>query len=352
MATFGNYVQSVTQDKIIPSVIDGILSGNVLTYRLLGNGKRWDGEALKKPMMYQKNSSGGSYSGMDTLSTAQVATRVLFNYDPRQWYQSVVLSNLDLAVNNTQSRVLSLLQVEMETAKLSMMDDIGTAFYADGTGNSSKEFNGLANLVDDGSVTSTIGGLTRTDYSTALTSDVTTSVGALTTSQMATTFDAVKIGSDSPTLIVTTPTVWSYYEALLQPTVRANYDALGYPQVGKRQRFSSKAALNGEIGFDALMYRGTPVVSDEKCTAGYMYFLNEKYLEWYGLKHPQHGEVTVKVNNIQTNALDEYTPAVGCAWSGLKEPVNQDAEIGQIFLYGNLVNWSPRHQGVLQGITS
>ena len=110
MATFGDYIQSVTQDKIVPSVVDGAFNGNVLTARLLKNGKRWDGEALKRPMMYQKNSAQGSYSGFDTLSTNKVETRIISSFDPRQYYQSVVLSNLDLAVNATQSRVLDLLK--------------------------------------------------------------------------------------------------------------------------------------------------------------------------------------------------------------------------------------------------
>jgi len=351
MATFGNYVQSVTQDKIVPSVVDGVLNGNVLTHRLLGNGKRWSGEALKRPLMYQKNTAGGSYSGFDTLATNQVNTRVLMDFDPRQYYQSVVLSNLDLAVNATQEKVIDLLKVEMETAKLSMQDDVGTLFYADGTGNSNKDFLGLVAAVDDGTNVATYGSLARTTYS-ALNSSVTTGVGALTIAQMATAYDAAQIGADAPTLIVAPPAVWTFYEGLLQPTVRANYDSHGYPMVGKKSMYANRSALKGEIGFSALMYRGTPVVSDEKCTAGYMYFLNEKYLHWYGLKHPQHGEVSVKIKNVETDAIDEYTPAFGCAWSGLKEPVNQDAEIGQFFLYGNLVCWSPRHQAVLQGITS
>lgn len=351
MATFGNYVQSVTQDKIVPSVVEGALNGNVITMRLLGNGKRWSGEALKRPLKYQKNTSGGSYSGFDTLSTAQVNTRVLMEFDPRQYYQSVVLSNLDLAVNATQARVLDLLKVEMETAKLDMQDSVGTLFYGDGTGNSNKDFLGLAAAVDDGSVVATYGGLTRSSYD-PLDADVTTGVGALTLAQMASAYDAAKIGSDKPTLIATTESVWTFYEGLIQPHVRANYDAMGYRQVGKKGMYENKAALKGEIGFDALMYRGVPVVADEKCTSGYMYFLNENYLHWYGLKHPQHGEVKMNIKNIQTGVVEKMYPAYGCAWSGLKEPVNQDAEIGQLFLYGNLVCWSPRHQAVLQDVTS
>jgi len=350
--TFDSYVQSLTQDKIVPSVVDGAFNGNVLTARLLKNGKRWDGEALKRPMMYQKNSAQGSYSGFDTLSTNKINTRIISSFDPRQYYQSVVLSNLDLAVNATQSRVLDLLKVEMETAKMSMADSIGGLFYGDGTGNSNKDFLGLGAAVDDGTNVATYGTQTRSSYS-ALQSSVTTGVGALTISAMATSYNAAKVGTAKPTLIVTDESVWTYYESLVQPQIRANYDVGGYKQVTSMGMAENKSALGvGEVGFDALMYRGVPVVADEKCTSGFMYMLNEDYLKWYGLKHPQHGEVEMKINNIQSGAYENKVPVYGCAWTGLKEPVNQDAEIGQFLLYGNLVCWSPRHQAVLKGITS
>lgn len=350
MATFGNYVQSVTRQHIIPKVVEGIVNGNVLTMRLLSNSQEWSGESLKKPLMKSLNTSGGSYSGFDTFSTAQADTRVLFSYDPRQNYQSVVLSNLDLAVNATQDRVLDLLKVEMETAKISMMDRIGTQFYADGTGNSSKDFNGLANLVDDGTVASTVGGLTRATYPTSLNATVTTSVGAITVGRMRTAYDAATHGADTPSLIVTDKTTWSYLEALFAPQIRLNYE--GYSQVTAFDVVKDKQSLKGEIGFNAIMFRGTPIVKDEKCTTGYIYFLNEKYLQWYGLKHPSHEAVEISTTVMESGAYEKMPKVKGFAWTGLKEPVNQDAEIGQVLLYGNLVCWSPRHNSVLQGVTS
>lgn len=201
----------------------------------------------------------------------------------------------------------------------------------------------------DGDVVATYGGLTRSSYG-ALQSSVTDSVGALTLARMSTAFNAAQIGSEKPTLIVADPASWTYFEALHQPNVRITSD--GYAQVTKGGMAQSRAALKGELGFDALMYRGCPVVADDKCTSGSMFFLNEKHLTWYGLKHPQHGEVTVNVKNIVTDALEQKALIPGLSWSGLKEPVNQDAEIGQFFLYGNLVCWSPRHQAALKGISS
>ena len=348
MASFDSYVQSLTLHKIVPKVVEGAVNGNVLLMRLIGNGKEWGGESMKRPVMYQVNSSGNSYSGMDTFSTAQVNTRVSLSYDVRQNYQSVVLSNIDLAVNKTQEGVIDLLKNEMEVAGVSITDRIGTQLYADGTGNSNKDFLGLKQLVDDGTVSSTIGGLTRTTYATPLTSTVTSSVGAINRSRMATAFDAASHGNDEPSLIVTDKTTWSYLEALYTPQLRNEY---AYVTKSQGDVTKSKDGLKGEVGFRAIMFRGTPIVKDEKCTTGYIYFLTEKYLEWRGLKHPQHSPIALTSSTLESGSYNDAS-VPGFAWTGLKEPVNQDAEIGQIIMYGNFVCWSPRHQSVLQGVTS
>ena len=84
---------------------------------------------------------------------------------------------------------------------------------------------------------------------------------------------------EKPNIIVTTPAIFGYYEALLQPMQRM--DMGGYAQVTRDGLAPSKGALGGATGFDALMYDGIPVVRDEKCTAAAMYFLNTKYLDFY-----------------------------------------------------------------------
>jgi hypothetical protein len=348
--TFDDVVTSVTQDHIVPKVFDTVLGSNVLTMRLMGNAVPWKGETYKVTVKTSSSTAGGSYDGFDTFSTTRPNTRVQMSFNPKAYYQSVVLSNLEMAVNaKTREGVLDLLSVEMASAQDDMADGVGTAFYSDGTGNSSKDFTGLAAAVDDGSVAATYGGLARATYTT-LQANVTSGVGALTLSGMATMYDSCTVGGDNPTLIVTTEAVWAFYEQLLQPTVRAGYDASGFAQVTKGGISASRGALKGEIGFDALWYRGTPVVKDEKCTAGYMYFLNEKYLKWVSLPHPIHS--TTGRGGGMIDGYYEQEGLMPFTWTGLKEPVNQDAEIGQFLAYGDLVNHNPNRSGVLQGVTS
>jgi len=313
----------------------------------LGNPKAWSGETLKVPVKVSRDESQGSFDGYDTFSTTRQNNRKLMSFSPTGYYKSVVLSNLERAVNSGKAKVLDLIGVEMDSAQEDMMDGLGDQIYGDGTGNGGKDIDGLKASVDDGTVAATYGGLSRTTYTT-LKSTRTNLAGNLTLSAMATMYNACSVGGDKPTLIVTTPTVWSYYETLLTPTVVANYDAGGFAQVTKDGVVANRGALKGEIGFDALYFRGTPIVKDQKCTAGYMYFLNEKYLNFYSLPHPDN---VLKSDSGNVEGYYNDSKPITMSWTGWKKPVNQDAIIGQFILYGQLINRNPNRSGVLLGIT-
>lgn len=343
-------VNTLTQEHIIPVVVDTVLNSNVLTSRLMKNPRQWTGGTKQDVIVkVEKSTSGGSFSGLDVLNVSQSNTRIKMAFDPRGAYQSVPISNMERAVNKGTEKILDLVGVEMESAKQDLADTIGTMFYSDGTGNGGKDFTGLAAAVDDGSVAATYGGQARATYTT-LQSDVTAAVGNLTLSGMATSYDAAKKGSDAPTLILTTETVWNYYEQLLQPTISANYQAGGFAKVTSDAMAKERGGLVGEAGFDAVFYRGKPVVADEKCTAGYMYFLNENYIHWFTLEHPDNTMSSMGEGNIEgVYSKDEKPPVF--SWTGFVKPSNQDGLVGQFITYGELINRNPNRSSVMQGIT-
>jgi hypothetical protein len=346
--SFDSQVTSLVNNKIVPKIVDGILSGNVLTMRLLGNGKPWSGDSIRKPLKFQVNSSGGSYSGFDTFSTTRVNNRVSLTWRPSSVYQSVVMQGMDVSIAQTPEGVVNFIKAEMESSQQDFMDRLGTQFYGTGGGN---DIEGLRLIVDDGTTNTSYAGLVRATYATALNSSVTTAVGVLGLDDMATAVDAATIGNQGPTLIVTTPAVFSIFERLLNPTVSADYTAQASATLGRRQGFGPQMGLVGASGFRALSYRGIPIVADEKCTAGYMYFLNEDRVYWIGLKHWKHQAVSLSSSTIDGVYEDTPSKNHGIIWTGLKEPINQDAVIGQFLIYGQLVTDSPRHLAVLQGIT-
>ena len=281
-------------------MVDNVLTGNVLLERFLGNAKPWgSGHALKIPIKYQVSSSGGSYEGFDIFSTSQANTRVLASYDPEQNYFSVVISGIQQAVNKGDAAILDLLATEMGSVADDMKSGLGTQFYSDGTGNSSKDIDGLGAAVLSSGTYATLAPGTYTTW----VSDATSQDSAITLAARRASYDAAKIGNDAPTLIVTTPAVWTTYEGLLTATINYYTQVQGYSKVN---RFTTrgKGGQTGDVGFDALYFRGVPIVSDEKCSSGYMYFLNEAHMWFARLDHPKYA-----------------TDKSGFAWTGLVQKV-------------------------------
>lgn len=119
-------------------------------------------------------------------------------------------------------------------------------------------------------------------------------------------------GEERPDIIVTTQDVWDDLWELLTPIQRAT---------------SGQRSI--DYGFRMIEFNGTPVVVDAQCTAGYMYFLNSRYLNLYplaGYEDPK--------------------------WTGFKEPLNQDMIVGQFIFKGNILCTNCRYQGKMTGITT
>lgn len=352
---FGTRVTSITQDKIVPVVIDAVLNSNVLLARtFLREVKRWSGETLRIPLQVSKPTTGGAFDGVDTFDTALSDTRQRQSFEPKAFYQSVVVSGMEASVNTGDAEVLNLVKVTMQEAKNALCDSVGTLLYSTGSG---KNFQGLGAIVDNGTNTSTYGSLSRTTYS-LLNSTVTASGGTLTLANMATVARGASAASSArqrPTIVVTTEAVWDLYETLLTPTVRANYDSFGRPQVSaftKNGQSVSSNALKGAQGFDSLTWRGIPIVADEKADSGVMFFLNENYLHWYNLKGVDLREYEnmggANVDSVYSESPKNYP----IQWKDLQMPTNQYAEVGQFILMGNLISEHTRRHGKLTGVTS
>lgn len=323
---FSEFVTTVTQDQIFPKVIDNVMTGRVLLERFLGAAKPWGSGTPKKiPIKWRKSTSGGSYDLWDTFTTSQSTERVLATYYLKYNYWSVVVANPQIAVNQGDAQVIDLVRAEMDSKTDDMRDALSTQLYGDGTGNSSKDIEGLGKIVLS---SGTYAGLAPGTYTTWV-SDEDSDTEPITLADLRQSIDDATIGSDAPTLIVTTKAVWKTLEGLLMATINYHTQVQGYPRM---TRFGIKPAGTGQtadIGFDVIYVRGIPTVKDEACTTGFIYVLNERHL-WFGTRqHP------------------EYATKNGFAWTGWKTPTNQDAKVGQFLLYGNMLCDSRRTQAYL-----
>jgi hypothetical protein len=334
---FSNRVLTTTRDKFLPKVVDTVLGSNVLATKMLEKAKKWSGDKMTFPIKVSKNTTGSSFSGYDLLSTTASDTRVKLQFDPKFYSIAVSLPLDEISVNATDEKILDLIATEMQSSAQDAADDIGTQFYADGTGNGSKDFLGLAAIVDDGTTVATYGGQSRTTYTT-LKSTVTASSGTVSLAKMRALKNAAGSGAQQPTLGVTTETVKALYETLLQPMQRIT-----------RSTSNDKSSVG--TGFPALDFDGMPIVADEKCTSGAMYFLNENFLNWYGLPMKMTEPVNYKSVTIEGNDYSSLQ-GLGFSWSGWVKPANQAAIVGHVYLGGQLISENPKRHAVLTGITS
>lgn len=333
-------VQALTQDYFMPRVVDTILGSNVWAARVLSGAKKFRGEAMKFPIKTAKNTTGGSAAGYDTLDTNSTDNIVKLSYAPKWHYKAVSLPLDEITANQgSEEKVLDLIDIHTASAGQDFADDLGTVFMADGTGNNSKNFLGLGAIVDDGGSVATIGGLSRSTYTT-LASTVTASGGTVSLAKLSTLHSAVTSGTEKPTLGLTTETVWNLIESLIAPQERIVKDL---PLM--------KNGVAGSSGLTALYHRGVPIVADEKCTSGVFFFLNEKYIQFYGDKMAMAKPINFKSGDIVGNDY-ESLKGLGFSYTDWKQPVNQAAVVSHIFCYGELTTDNPKRQGKLTGITS
>lgn len=217
--------------------------------------------------------------------------------------------------------------------------DIGTLFYSDGTGNSNKDFTGLSAIVDDGSSVATIGGQSRSTYTT-LQSTVTASGGVISLAKLSTLHSNVSSDSQKPTIGITTQAVWNFIETLVLPGDRIIKDI---PIL--------RGGVTGGSGYTAIFYRGLPIVWDQKCTSGVFFWLNEDWLQWTALPMAMTEPVKFKMEDIKGNSYSSVK-GLGFSWSGYLKPTNSASILGYIYLGGDLLTFNPRRHGKLTGITS
>ena len=338
MPAFGTRVTTTTQDVIAPYMVDTVLKQSVFAKDVLVKAKKWEGEAKKYPIKYKKNTTGSSFSAFDLLSVNATNNRVNLSYTPSQYSISVSLPMDELTVNDSDVKVLNLVTLELTSAAQDMVDDLGTIFYSDGTGNSSKDPLGLAAIVDNGDAVATIGGLSRATYPT-LKATQTASGGTVSIAKMATLSSDITDGSVTPTAGYCDHTVWNLIETLFTPQERI-----------VKTVADMKGGLTSGGGTMAIYYKGFPIYADRKATAQTLFYVNDRHYGFYGRPFWKYPAIKFRPNEIRGNDYNDLE-GLGFSWSDWIVPSNQAAVVGHIYLFGNLLTDNPSRFGKLTGIT-
>lgn len=298
--TLANYRKTLT---------DNVFTARPLTYTLMEKGRIRmlnGGTKIVEPLIYGLNDTVGSYSGYDSIALTPQTGISAAEFEWRQYAASISISGMEEAKNNGDAEIINLLEAKIMQAEESMREGFNTMFFSDGTGNSSKNWNGLGNLVESGN---TVGGIDSSTYTWWKSYEENTAT-ALTLAQMSTAYNSVSVGNDHPDTLLTTQTLFEKYEALLQPNLRYT---------------DTKTA---DAGFQNLLFKAAPVMYDTGCTAGVFYFLNSKYITLVG-----HSDKWFS----QTSFIS---------------PEDTDARYALIMCYGNLTVRNRAKQGKLTAKTA
>ncbi len=338
----GVNVTTTTNQYLAPAWVDQVLRDNYFFGKIMQKTKKWNGAQMLFPIKYQKGTASVAFNGFDLLPISQTPVSVNMTFYPTFVATNVALAGSDLSINATPMQTLSLMKTTMESRAQDAADDVGNFLQGDGTSFGGKAPSGLGNTIDNGTVASTYGGLSRTTYS-GLNATVTASGGTISLVKVRTLWNAISDGPIIPDFIVTDYTTWGYFEQLQTSYQRNNQD---FSAAGRTVAQTS--------GYSEQRWDGMIISRDKKITTGYFYMLNlGQTLDWYGLKWWEGDRVSPKSKNVTTNVYEDsmYAPGDAFTWTGMIKAYNQGTVNGFMILGGQLICKAPFRNGVLTGIT-
>jgi len=294
------------------------------------------GEKIFCPLMYAENMTVQGYAGYDTLDITPTDPFTAAEYDWRRIAGSVNMDNDRLDKNRGSAvKLFDLMDGMLKNLKVSMQQKVNDMLLKPkllGT----KEPLGLMDIVKDDPSTNpasgALGGIDAVanawwrnqaiDLAAASFGTDQTGAGpkALRKLIRNTTFGA----EETPNLIIGGDSAFESLEDTMLNQTR-------YISEGMAQQ------LLGKSGFDALMFKGIPVVREKRIeplrleaglSGDAFYVLNTKYLKLWGMKHRW------------------FEP------SSVKEPVNMDTQVQSIITACQFVTDNRRTNGVLFNIAA
>lgn len=301
--TLANYRSQLT---------DNVFTARPLTYTLMDKGRIRmlnGGTKIVEPLIYGESNTVASYSDYDSIALTPQTGISAAEYDWKQYAASISISGIEEAKNNGEAEIINLLEAKIMQAEESMREGFNRMFFANGTGNGGKDWNGLGNLVES---ENSVGGINSAsgqgnDWWRSYEENTAT---ALTLAQMATAYNTVSVGNDHPDVILSSQTLFEKYESLLQPQLRYT---------------DTKTA---DAGFQNLLFKAAPIMYDVHCNAGTMFFLNTKYITLVG----------------HSSKWFQQTEFI--------RPEDLDARYALIMCYGNLTVRNRKKQGKLTAKTA
>jgi hypothetical protein len=311
-ANVSTLITTTQENRDIKELQDAVFSRLTLFDHLNKKNKvrRGGGTSIIVPIRQSKNTTAASYSNYQTIDTTPQDNETAAQFLYKQYAASISLSGKEERVQNKgKYEVLDIVKTKIKDAEDALRDKLNTDMFA--ASPASQDIGSLVTSID---ATSTIGQVSSSSNSFwQSTSTGSGSFAAQGLSDMRTLWTtlAKRAPASVPDLLLTTDTVYNFYEGALQA----------------QQRYApDNNTANGS--FDKLKFKSADIDFDAQATSGVMYFLNSEVMEL---------------------VVDPDTDFRMTDWV---KPSNQDARVAQYLVALELVIKNRRKLGKLTAITA
>jgi hypothetical protein len=304
MALTYSEITAIAQNAINKSLTDNIFGSNIVLKKMKDKAKMLAGGVnIQEPLIYSTSTSGGWYTDVDALTISKTDNITAAVFAWRQAYESIRVSQLDVAKCSGDSAKLDLVASKIKVAELAMADRLAVGLFGNG---GSSTIDGFQAMIDD----DTYGGINPADFAgwAAQLKGNSGTDRALSLGLIQQLDGACTIGQDAPTFFVARQNVYDEAYNLFQP----------------HQRLESEEVA--KLGFKSLMVNGKPLLVDSHAPVKTIFAINEKYAQL----------VIHKDNNMRK----EHHSALE----------STDSMLTKIFFMGNLVCSNRRMHGELTDI--
>jgi hypothetical protein len=347
-------VNNITLEDINGMVVDTVNKSSEVMKRVVSRPDRWNGRDYRVNIFTNNSTLGQSFKTTEVFDTTIDYNTTQMIFYPTGYAQPVGVSVVERSINATPAGVVDLYQSSYQYAQNSMITNLATIFYGYGLGN---DFDGYGVIVDDGTNTSSYGGVTRSTNTSINSYLLSATGGVLDLASMASVDDGSTISGDvseTSNVVLQTQAVWSLYESLLTPTTRAEYQVLGGNFIngasGVEQNVDMGNGLSLKSGATSLMWRGKWMVRDQKCPTGDMFMTNENWF-WFRSLPLKGLNIVATTESATTGAYDEYKVSA-FQFRDYMMPYNQLSEVGIFVMYGQFGCKNPNRNGLLYSITT
>lgn len=355
-----NRVENFSERDLYRKVVDNVLISTTYASRLLGMGKSFSGKYKTFTITHSRDNQFRWLSGGgEELSASVNDNTIELNFGRTMGVQPKAMIDFEDFANDGDANTIDLESFKYKEAAAVVTQEIGTAVFGASTGDQPE---GLDSFADNGTLKSTIGGQSKTTY-TVLKGTYTDASSVITAAKISALDDVISASGSlegSPTIRVTTKTVWSYIEEILTPFLQNQFNANQMPKLPLRGlEVLAPGEFGGRAGFTTIFYRNVPIIKDDSAKAESLYGLNERTFGWFGndrvparLRGRYEKVSLAEGEGYQsTSALVDMPPSpVGWFYRKDESLVTQLGTVGYFALVGNVCVWEPRRNGQLYNI--